>query len=1068
MRVCTVSVIALLAGAVPGHAADIAATTTGATAADGDVVQSGVTVSNSGAPGSTALSVPSGSSGSPTTVTNNGIITSDAASSELAIGPKNNDYITIINNSTGLISSEGTGGTIRLDNNFTLTNDGTITSANGTNTVRSDNDAYITNNGTIQSDGDPASGDNSSAVRIDSGYVFNGSALNTSALIVNNANATTLSSGDQDSNVYAVQAGDTDAAYVTNYGIIRATGDAASVATGHNEGEVGGVRLGGASSTLDNYGIIETTGSIVDTTGDNAEIGDMYGVRVDGSDDIVYNRAGASIAGGKHGLTIDKDATGTTVYNWSTITGENGSGIGSDATDNATVISVYNYDGATITGTWNGSAVFGDGDGVDIDHIAYVENYGTIQGTGAHGIKPGETDPSNSEGLALGGGTVINGDAATTTALISGAAYGITVNDSNGGDAFGATDITNYGTIRGLNGYAIKLADDAGSWSNTISNYGTISGTSTTTVMLGNGDDTFNDYGGSVTGIVDAEGGSDTLNVDRGAATNYSLVGANWLNFETTNILSGSVTQSGDYSSATAFNIASGAGFTGTGTVTTTTFTNSGDLSVGTASATGTLSIDGNFVNEAGSILAVKLGGSSSDLVDVTGTATLNGGTLESSGIGSLTAATYTVLQATGGVSGTFDTYLDNLSPFARTSLSYDANDVTITVDPVAQTGAGSNVANALFNGTGAGPELQQVFTDISGMSSNDAGQALEQLTPDQSNGASNGAVQSANAFAGQTNARIGSLQSAAASARGGHRLALSGNTAGDLTASLVGGSMSSAATAGIWARGFGLAGSLDAQSGATNGLSYKGGGITAGYDRFISDTTLVGVSVGYARIVNDPDRVGASSDVTTYALGLYAATLLGDVDLSAALGATLNKNHESRHIVILPTTNEVASADFDGSTFSANVEAGKTLTYGNVALRPAIGLDWLHVKSDGYTETGAPGLNLSQTSQSDNLLRATVGASVALNGGPVVPSLGLRWGHDITQADGALAYSFAGLGNSSFLIDRNTPDRDALLVDAGLDADLGKGMSLTFAGSSDLRSNAQSYGLSVKLGYSW
>lgn len=1053
--------VAILSTAAPAQAVGcnaLSATTAGGvTAVDGDCVQSGDTIDNSTATGNVPVTITAGSSGSPTVFTNDGTIQSVAGSSQSAIGTKSKDYVTI-NNSGDIISdatsdSNGSAEAIRLGKHIT-----------------------IDNSGNIRATADPVSSNNAYAIYIGSGDVTN----ELTGVIENTGNATDLNAGSMDSNVYALYAGKKGTSTITNYGIIRATGNSASVDTGGNEGEVGAVRMGdpgSSGSVLDNYGTIETTGSLVNEgTVDNANIADMYGVRDDGANDIIYNRASASITGGKHGITIDKDASGTTVYNWGTITGENGSGVGSDATDNASVVSVYNYAGATITGTWNQTAYnggnlaysFGDGDGVDIDHIAYIENYGTIQGTGAHGIKPGETDPSNSEGLALGGGTVINGDAVTTTALISGAEYGITVNDSNGGDAFGATDITNYGTIRGLNGYAIKLADDAGSWNNTISNYGTISGTSTTTVMLGNGDDTFNDYGGTVTGIVDAEGGSDTLNIDRGAATAYTLVGANWLNFETTNILSGSVTQSGDYSSTTAFNVASGAGFTGTGTVTTTTFTNSGDLSVGTKSATGTLTIDGNFVNEAGSTLAVKLGGSSSDLVDVTGTATLNGGTLESSGIGSLTATTYTVLKATGGVTGTFDTYLDNLSPFARTSLSYDANDVTITVDPVAQTGASSNVANALFNGTGAGPELQQVFTDISGMSAGDAGQALEQLTPDQSNGASNGAVQSANAFAGQTNARVGSLQSAAASARGGHRLALSGDTAGDLAASLVGGSMSSAATAGVWARGFGLTGSLDAQSGATNGLSYKGGGVVAGYDRFISDTTLVGVSVGYARIVNDPDRVGASSDVTTYALGLYAATLLDDVDLSAALGATLNKNHESRHIVILPATDEVASADFDGSTFSANFEAGKTLTYGNVALRPAIGLDWLHVKSDGYTETGAPGLNLSQTSQSDNLLRATVGASVALNGGPVVPSLGLRWGHDISQADGALAYSFAGLGNSSFLIDRNTPDRDALLVDAGLDADLGKGMLLTFAGSADLRSNAQSYGLSVKLGYSW
>ncbi|MCE9649730.1 MAG: autotransporter domain-containing protein [Parvibaculum sp.] len=1077
MRTCTVSVVALLSGAVPAYAADIAGTNSGAAVPGaGDTLQSGVTVTNSSALGSSAVTITSGATvGTPTVFTNSGTVQSAAGSSASGIGANGADRITIDNNETGIIESLGTGDAIRLDKNITIDNAGTIHSQNGNEAIRLGDDASVTNSGIIRNDQTPASGGNAIALRLDtSGTVLN----QAGGLIEVTGSATTYSSGDQDSNIYALSvAGDGGLVTIDNYGTIRATGDSGSAETGHDEGEVGAVRLRGDDNVLNNYGTIETTGHILvspdtnaDASDDTQEIGDMYGVRIDADGATVHNYATGVITGGKHGITVDKDASNATIINelGGQITGENGSGIGSDATSG--VVKVTNY--GTITGTWNEDAFnggnlaysFGDGDGVDIDQLADIENYGTIQGTGAHGIKPGETSPSKSEGLAIGGGTIVNGDATHTAALISGADHGITVNDSLDGDAFGATDLTNYGVIRGLDGYGIKFVDVAGTWNNTITNYGTISGTDATTVMMGNGGDTFNNYGGSVTGIVDAEGGADTLDIDRADA--FTLVGSDWVNFETTNIRS-SVMLSGAYESATAFTVVSGASFNGSGKVTTASFLNEGTLGAGTASAVGTLTIDGDFENDAAATVAVKLDGASSDLIDITGAATL-AGTLEASSLSSIDKASYTVLTADGGLNGTFGAFVDHLSPFVRASLDYVGNDVILDVDPVADSQSGSSVANALFNATGAGPELTQVLDDIGNMSADDAGKALDQLTPEQSDGPANGATQTVLAFQEQTNNRIASLQSTVAASRGGTRLALGGNTAGDLTASLVGNSVSSAAETGLWGRGFGLTGDLDAQSGQANGMSYNGGGFQGGFDSFVGEETLVGVSAGYARILNNPDRADASSDVTSYSLGLYAATLMGAVDLSGQLGYTRNDYHASRRIVILPATDEIAAADFDGDTISANAEAGYTLTYGDVVVRPAAGLDWVRLKSDGYTETGAPGLNLTQASRSDNLVRSTVGASAALTGGPVVPSLGLRWGHDIEQPDGALSYAFAGLANSTFLIDRNMPDKDALLIDAGLDAKLGKGIDFSLAGSADLRNNAQAYGLSAKLSYSW
>ncbi|KRP47425.1 hypothetical protein SAMN04490190_4051 [Pseudomonas libanensis] len=95
------------------------------------------------------------------------------------------------------------------------------------------------------------------------------------------------------------------------------------------------------------------------------------------------------ISGDRHGITTDE---GATLTNYGTVIGRNGSGFGSDV--DGTVI---NH--GTLTGAFSGLQPDSDGDGVDIDKIAHIENYGVIQGVGAGGVdKNGFAN--GSEGIA--------------------------------------------------------------------------------------------------------------------------------------------------------------------------------------------------------------------------------------------------------------------------------------------------------------------------------------------------------------------------------------------------------------------------------------------------------------------------------------------------------------------------------------------------------------------------------------------------------------------------------------------------------------------------------------------
>ncbi|MDN7355734.1 Hint domain-containing protein [Acetobacter senegalensis] len=407
---------------------------------------------------------------------------------------------------------------IDLDSNQTYTNTSSVSTSKTTLTIELDDIDHITirNNGALYSSGKRG---------IDT------SGVAASGTSVNIENTGTISGSDDGIRIDDTLADGTLA--LDNSGTIESTNDGQAVdfnsvtsassititneSTGIIQSTDADALRPGANATVYNAGIITAGGANGATKNDGIDFQDYSGT-VDNS---------GTISGARHGITSSADVT---VLNEAdaTITGRDGSGVGSDG--NGTVT---NY--GTITGAYDDSGT-GDGDGVDIDGYATITNYGTIQGTGAGG-NGSDGYANTSEGVSIGGGSIIN----ESGALISGAANGILVDNSSQGDAPYATTITNYGTIQGQNGYGIHITDTFG---DTITNAGTISGT-TDALLLGDGNDTLNILTGSViSGTVDGGAGSDTVNLS-GSGTFEGAV-----NFETMTV-SGSWILSGDQSYST-------------------------------------------------------------------------------------------------------------------------------------------------------------------------------------------------------------------------------------------------------------------------------------------------------------------------------------------------------------------------------------------------------------------------------------------------------------------------------------------------------------------------------------
>jgi Ca2+-binding RTX toxin-like protein len=286
-----------------------------------------------------------------------------------------------------------------------------------------------------------------------------------------------------------------------------------NLASGVLEAKTADVIKIGSTGTIDNSGIIR----VADPVGSATASADGIAIE-DNATGTVNNHDSGQISGARHGIDAGTDSDITVTNDQGgQIIGKNGSGVGSDGSATVTNHGLIqgNYTaGVDINGSTPGlpngggtdGTFDGDGDGVDIDFLAEIYNYGTIEGTGAHG-NGSDGFPNTAEGIAAGGGEIYNYDGA----IIRGAGLGILIDNSSQGNAFYKTTVYNEGTIQGTASTGIKIVSN---FDDVVTNHnGTITGGNGVAVLFGSGANTFNLEGTTshITGTIDGGDGIDTL-----------------------------------------------------------------------------------------------------------------------------------------------------------------------------------------------------------------------------------------------------------------------------------------------------------------------------------------------------------------------------------------------------------------------------------------------------------------------------------------------------------------------------------------------------------------------------
>jgi len=244
-------------------------------------------------------------------------------------------------------------------------------------------------------------------------------------------------------------------------------------------------------------------------------------------------------------------------------------------------------------------------------------------------------------------------------------------------------------------------------------------------------------------------------------------------------------------------------------------------------------------------------------------------------------------------------------------------------------------------------------------------------------------------------------------------------------------------------------------------------GAAQVGIDFKITPHLRVGALFGYGHTHATLDTIGSNASVNTYSPGLYASYSDSGWYINA-LGSYGFADYSQNRNVSIGAFNGTATSSPGGGQIVGDLDGGYDFHAGNWTFGPTLGLQYVHLDVDGYTETGLPGADLTVNENQSDSLRSLLGGRVSytVKSGSLlfVPHLSAGWQHEFLDQSRGITSQFNGLGAGSFTVNTPNPSRDSALVDIGLDAQLNNMLTL-FTDYSFQAGQSNYFGQSVQAG---
>jgi outer membrane autotransporter protein len=583
---------------------------------------------------------------------------------------------------------------------------------------------------------------------------------------------------------------------------------------------------------------------------------------------------------------------------------------------------------------------------------------------------------------------------------------------------------------------------------------------------------------GAAGGILDTNGNNVTLASAITGSGGLAKQGLGTLNLTGTNtysggtaVLAGTLAINGSVAGSVAVGPAGTLG--GNGTIAGSVL-NAGTLAPG--NSIGTLNIGGSFTQAAGSTYQVEANAQGqADRINVGGAAAIQGGTVQvlaqPGNYGQST--TYTIVRATGGVSGTYAGVTSNFA-FLTPTLSYDANDVFLTL--ALQGNAFTSFSGITPNQKAVGTALNQSFANAAGDFATVIG-ALAGLNTAQ------GPV-ALDTISGQPYADFGTMNT--------NNAALFMNALGQQMANARGSSASTGQRQALaqaceveacdgtgplsaWASALGGLGSVLGDSNAST-LTYNFGGAAAGMDYRFDPRFLAGIGVGYThgtQWVNTFMGQGWSDSVSVAAYGSFTQS---GFYVDALAGYAYYGNQLQRQILIPGLQQRTATGSTGANQFLGQLEGGyKVGIYAPAAatITPFGRFQISSVTQNAFSESGAQSLSLNVAQQTTNSQRTTIGADLGSSIGlgnerKLDLAVRLGWMHEFADTGRPITAAFAGAPGNSFTVFGATPLRNAAVVGLQATTTIAAATQIYLRYDGEIATGTDNHALNVGLRMSW
>ncbi|WP_411380235.1 autotransporter domain-containing protein [Pseudomonas sp. MPB26] len=473
----------------------------------------------------------------------------------------------------------------------------------------------------------------------------------------------------------------------------------------------------------------------------------------------------------------------------------------------------------------------------------------------------------------------------------------------------------------------------------------------------------------------------------------------------------------------------------------------------------GTLNVAGDVTFEAGSTYAVEVSPTSSDRIVAGGAATLNGGTvtlalensptlLSSAQAKSLIGRQYNILQAAGGITGSFGAVLPDYV-FIGGNLNYAATGVQLAV-----------VRNAnSFASAGATDNQRAVAAAAEQLGAGNAVYESVLLAPN--------AASAQGAFQQLTGEIYPALQSALVNDSRYLREAVGER----LQNGEMGASSQNVDTRGnVWVKALGAWGKSDARS-DTAGYTTSIGGLLAGVDGALDEDTRLGLVAGYSDTsLNMGSGTHSRAAVDSYHFGAYAGHEIGAWRLSGGAAYSWHRADVKRGLQY----GEVAGkqkAKVDARSTQVFGEAAYRVNLQPLALEPFANLAYVHLDTDGVTEKGDAAALKTHDDRRD-LVLSTLGARALktfnVNDHQQLNVSGtLGWQHTLSSTASQQHLAFAS-GGPSFAVQSTPMARDAALVGARASLALSKEARVNFDYNGLLSGKEKVHGVGLSLDWAF